>query len=222
MVHRFWGLVAIGFALFAHLVENLIQAVNILGSIFYGVMLGLFVVAFFVQRVGGTAVFWAALVAQALVFVLYFNLDHFLSLVSISSAAPRAWCSAWCLQTVLGGDAKANQNARDMTRSRHLFWPATVRIFPEAVSCSPKSRPRGGCKAKSAAKLFSSITTATTIRAKRRTILRHRKTNEPAQLNFAFENKIQRKFSPLYLKRIPAGWQDKTALQLPNYVESSV
>ena len=51
-----------------------------------------------------------------------------------------------------------------------------------------------------------------------KTLLRHRKTNEPATLNFAFENKLQRKFSPLFLKRIPAGWQDKTALQLPNYV----
>ena len=51
------------------------------------------------------------------------------------------------------------------------------------------------------------------------TILRHRKTNEPAQLNFAFDNRIQRKFSPQYLKRIPAGWHDKTLLQLPNYVE---
>jgi hypothetical protein len=50
------------------------------------------------------------------------------------------------------------------------------------------------------------------------TVLRHRKTGEPAQLNFAFENRLQRKFSPLYLKRIPAGWQDKTLLQLPNYV----
>ena len=70
----FWGMVAIGFALYAHLVENLIQAVNILGSIFYGVMLGLFVVAFFIRRVGGTAVFWAALVSQTLVFVLYFTL----------------------------------------------------------------------------------------------------------------------------------------------------
>jgi SSS family solute:Na+ symporter len=70
----FWGLVAIGFALYAHLSENLIQAVNILGSIFYGVMLGLFVVAFFIRRVGGTAVFWAALISQTLVFVLYFNL----------------------------------------------------------------------------------------------------------------------------------------------------
>jgi hypothetical protein len=51
------------------------------------------------------------------------------------------------------------------------------------------------------------------------TILRHRKTNEPAMLNFAFANKIQRKFSPLRLKKIPAGWQEKTSLQLPNYVE---
>jgi len=51
-----------------------------------------------------------------------------------------------------------------------------------------------------------------------RIVLRHRKTNEPAQLNFTFENRIQRKFSPLYLKRVPAGWQDKTTLQLPNYV----
>jgi hypothetical protein len=55
-----------------------------------------------------------------------------------------------------------------------------------------------------------------------KTILRHRKTNEPAQLNFAFENRLQRKFSPQYLKRIHTGWQDKTLLQLPNYVERRV
>ena len=71
----FWGLVAICFALFANLAENLIQAVNILGSIFYGVVLGLFLVAFFLKRVGGTAVFWAALFSQALVFVLYSTLS---------------------------------------------------------------------------------------------------------------------------------------------------
>ena len=67
----FWGLVAIGFALFAHLVENLIQAANILGSIFYGVVLGLFLTAFFLRRVSGTAVFWGALAAQVLVIVMY-------------------------------------------------------------------------------------------------------------------------------------------------------
>jgi Na+/proline symporter len=69
-----WGLVALAFALFANLAENLIQAVNIVGSIFYGVMLALFLVAFFLKRVGGTAVFWAAIAAQTLVFVLYASL----------------------------------------------------------------------------------------------------------------------------------------------------
>jgi Na+/proline symporter len=71
----FWGLVAIGFALFANLMENLIQAVNILGSIFYGVVLGIFVAAFFFRRIGGTAIFWAAIAAQLLVFALYFTLS---------------------------------------------------------------------------------------------------------------------------------------------------
>jgi Na+(H+)/acetate symporter ActP len=71
----FWGLVAIAFALFANLAENLIQAVNIVGSVFYGVVLALFLVAFFIRRVGGTAIFWAALAAQALVFILYFSLS---------------------------------------------------------------------------------------------------------------------------------------------------
>jgi hypothetical protein len=55
-----------------------------------------------------------------------------------------------------------------------------------------------------------------------KTILRHCKTGQLAQLNFAFENKIQRKFSPLYLKRIPSDWQDRTALQLPNYVNGAL
>jgi Na+/proline symporter len=70
----FWGLVALAFALFANLAENLIQAVNIVGSVFYGVVLALFLVAFFIRWVGGTAIFWAALAAQTLVFVLYFSL----------------------------------------------------------------------------------------------------------------------------------------------------
>jgi Na+/proline symporter len=71
----FWGLVALAFALCCHLAENLIQAVNIVGSIFYGVVLALFLVAFFIKQIGGTAVFWAALAAQILVFILYFSLN---------------------------------------------------------------------------------------------------------------------------------------------------
>ena len=70
-----WGFVAIGFALFANLAENLIQATNIVGSIFYGVVLGMFLVAFFLKKVGGTAVFWAAIVSQSLVFLLYATLS---------------------------------------------------------------------------------------------------------------------------------------------------
>ncbi len=69
----FWGLFAIGFALFASFSENLIEALNIIASIFYGVLLGIFLVAFFLKRVGGTAVFFGAVAAQALVIVMYFN-----------------------------------------------------------------------------------------------------------------------------------------------------
>ena len=53
-----------------------------------------------------------------------------------------------------------------------------------------------------------------------KTTLRHRKNNEPLLLNFAFKNKMQRKFSPLYLKGIASDWQAKTALQLPPFVEA--
>jgi solute:Na+ symporter, SSS family len=66
-----WGLIAIGVASFASLVENLIEAGNILGSVFYGSILGLFLTAFFIRRVTGSAVFFAALIAQTLVFVLF-------------------------------------------------------------------------------------------------------------------------------------------------------
>ena len=68
-----WGCLAVGFATFASLLDNLIQAVNILGSIFYGTMLGLFVVAFFVRRVTATPVLIAALIAQAAVIALFFG-----------------------------------------------------------------------------------------------------------------------------------------------------
>jgi hypothetical protein len=53
------------------------------------------------------------------------------------------------------------------------------------------------------------------------TILRHRKTDEPMMLNFTFENKVQRKWSPLFLKRIPAGWQANAARQLGAFADSA-
>ncbi|MCB2377704.1 sodium:solute symporter [Hymenobacter sp. BT635] len=70
-----WGVLGIGFALFAARLENLIQAVNILGSIFYGTILGIFVVAFFMKGIGSRAVFRAAIVTQLLIFLLFFTTD---------------------------------------------------------------------------------------------------------------------------------------------------
>ena len=67
-----WGIVAIGFATFASLIDNLIQAVNIIGSIFYPTILGVFLVAFFTKKIRGTAIFLAALIGQAVVLVMYF------------------------------------------------------------------------------------------------------------------------------------------------------
>jgi SSS family transporter len=71
----FWGFVALGFALFAGLSENLIQAANIVGSVFYGVPLALFLVAFFLRFIDGTAIFWSAIICQIVVIVLYFTLS---------------------------------------------------------------------------------------------------------------------------------------------------
>jgi len=70
-----WGLVAIAVASYASLVENLIEAGNILGSIFYGSILGLFLVAFFLPSVRGSAVFFGALLAQSLVLILFWTLS---------------------------------------------------------------------------------------------------------------------------------------------------
>ena len=70
-----WGGVALAFASFASLLDNLIQAVNILGSIFYGTVLGIFLVGFFIRQVKGNAVFTASLIAQASVVGLFFASD---------------------------------------------------------------------------------------------------------------------------------------------------
>lgn len=70
-----WGGIVIGFASAATLFDNLIEAVNILGSIFYGTILGLFVVAFFIRWVAATPVLIAALIAQAFVVGLFMFSD---------------------------------------------------------------------------------------------------------------------------------------------------
>jgi solute:Na+ symporter, SSS family len=68
-----WGAFIIVFATYADLFDNLIQAVNMVGSVFYGTILGIFFTAFFLKYVGGRAVFWAAVVSQAIIFYLFFG-----------------------------------------------------------------------------------------------------------------------------------------------------
>jgi solute:Na+ symporter, SSS family len=66
-----WGVLALSFAAFAALFENLIQAVNIIGSLFYGTILGIFLVAFFINSVKGRAVFYAAMISEALILGIF-------------------------------------------------------------------------------------------------------------------------------------------------------
>lgn len=66
-----WGIIAIIFAIFGTLAENLIQLVNIVGSIFYGTLLGIFVVAFYFKKVRGNAVFIAAIISQISVIIIF-------------------------------------------------------------------------------------------------------------------------------------------------------
>ena len=67
----FWGIISIAMALFASKLGNLLEAVNILGSLFYGTILGIFLVAFYFKSIGGKAVFYAALLTEVFVFIAY-------------------------------------------------------------------------------------------------------------------------------------------------------
>tara|TARA_B100000768_G_scaffold89858_1_gene84306 strand:+ start:369 stop:2045 length:1677 start_codon:yes stop_codon:yes gene_type:complete len=67
-----WGLIAISIACVAHLFDNLIQLVNIIGSIFYGNVLGVFLLAFFIKYVKSNAVFWAAIITQLIIIYLWY------------------------------------------------------------------------------------------------------------------------------------------------------
>ena len=66
-----WGIVVLIFATTASLFDNLIQAINIIGSIFYGVILGIFLVAFFFKKIGSNATFFGALIAQVCVIAIF-------------------------------------------------------------------------------------------------------------------------------------------------------
>ena len=70
-----WGIIAICFASIGNLFENLIQLVNIIGSIFYGTILGIFLIGFFTKKIKSNSVFNSACTSQILIFVIYFSVD---------------------------------------------------------------------------------------------------------------------------------------------------
>ena len=70
-----WGIIAICFASIGNLFENLIQLVNIIGSIFYGTILGIFLIGFFTKKIKSNSVFYSACTSQILIFVIYFSVD---------------------------------------------------------------------------------------------------------------------------------------------------
>ena len=69
----FWGICSIGVACFAYLADNLIQLVNIIGSIFYGNVLGIFLIAFFLKNIKSNAVFTAAVITQIIILIAWWE-----------------------------------------------------------------------------------------------------------------------------------------------------
>jgi len=93
-----WGVVAISFALLAKNSENLIEAVNIIGSLFYGTILGIFLTAFFFKSIKGNAVFWGALIAELVVIIC-----HFLTTIGVIELGYLWYNAIGCFLTILLG-----------------------------------------------------------------------------------------------------------------------
>lgn len=118
----FWGIFAILFATYATLFENLIQAVNLLGSLFYGTLLGIFCVAFYMKWVKGKAVFIAAILTQILIFLIHWKNGKG-SLLGINIDIGFLWYNvigclflmllAAIIQLAVGKEDKVEREARD-------------------------------------------------------------------------------------------------------------
>jgi len=67
-----WGIIAIFFACIATLFENLIQLVNIIGSVFYGTVLGIFLVGFYTKKIHGKSIYYSAIISQITIFIIYY------------------------------------------------------------------------------------------------------------------------------------------------------
>ncbi len=143
-----WGIVAISFALFANLVENLIEAVNILGSIFYGTILGLFLAAFFLRFVRGTAVFVAALISQTMVLVLFYTTKIGYLWYNVIGCAAVCLFSVILQKTISSAPASALSShvfAGDLFRTttvRNISAPFSLREIPDRAPAAAGDRRR--------------------------------------------------------------------------------
>jgi SSS family solute:Na+ symporter len=99
-----WGIIAILFATYGTLVENLIQLVNIIGSIFYGTVLGIFLVAFYLKFIRAKAIFSAAVISQLLIFYIFWmDLVSFLWLNFIGAVL--TILLSWLFQIIISKNA---------------------------------------------------------------------------------------------------------------------
>lgn len=91
-----WGLFCIGVAGFASKLGSLIEAVNVLGSLFYGTILGIFLVAFYLKRASGTAVFYAALITEVVIVGIWsYDVVSFLWLNVIGAVSVFSLAAVW-------------------------------------------------------------------------------------------------------------------------------
>ncbi|WPU98301.1 sodium:solute symporter [Mucilaginibacter sp. cycad4] len=106
----FWGVVCIGMALYAGRIGNLLEAVNQLGSYIYGTILGVFIVAFYLKKIKGTAVFIAAVITEAIICILgYYNLIAYLWLNAIGAVL--LIIIAWVINMMTSAEAVITRDA---------------------------------------------------------------------------------------------------------------
>lgn len=102
----FWGLVCIAMALYAAKLGNLLEAVNKLGSFIYGTILGVFVVAFYLKKIKGTAVFIAAIISEIIICIMgFYNVIAYLWLNAIGCFL--VIIIAWLINLVIGEEAES-------------------------------------------------------------------------------------------------------------------
>ncbi len=211
-----WGFVAIGFALFVQLAENLIQAVNILGSILNGVVLGIFCIAFFLPSGSGHGGFWGALAAQGLVIGYYCQLPiSYLWYNVIGCAA--------CIVISLG----IQQIASSATGSLHMsspricfgqqpcgFFPRRF-LYAKIVTARRLQREIGG-------EIVFFCHDSDHDPRETQTILTHRQTSRDhaAQLRLCQQNPAQ-VVAAFPQARLP-DWHANTVRQLPAYVDPAL